>query len=239
MTKLPLAVQTTPRCRWHVAGGEVILDGLTTYRSQRFDRPIANNRYFFNGPFPGLHRFMANHSEEDPIGTLSYSNIQSWFGIEGEDGSYVARQGYERIPENWYRRSMTAPYTIPYFLGDVLNAARLHPKFLNVGGSLDRKTNNFAGVDITNLTGGVFNGADLLQGNNLGCFAFQTVTQVKTHLIVDDILNNMQSAVGSIVTQLGCPAEGYGRCSAQAVPRLPKGSSILDRCKLGRVLRPI
>ncbi|PPJ52290.1 hypothetical protein CBER1_09557 [Cercospora berteroae] len=196
-------------------GGEVTLNGLTTYRSQRFDRQVANNKYFFNGPFPGLlvqpaaftfiYRFMANHSEEDPIGTLSYSTIQSWFGIEGESGSYVARQGYERIPDNWYRRSLTAPYTIPYFLGDVLNAARLHPKFLNIGGNLDGKTNNFAGVNVEDLSGGVFNSDDLLKGNNLGCFAFQTVAQVKADLLLDDILNGVQTAVGSIVTQLGCP----------------------------------
>lgn len=35
-------------------GGEVTMDSLTSYRSQRFDRQIANNPRFFNAPFPGL-----------------------------------------------------------------------------------------------------------------------------------------------------------------------------------------
>lgn len=196
-------------------GGVVTLDSLTTHRSNRFDSSIANNPYFFNAPFPGLlvqsaaftfiYRFMANHSAEDPIGTLSYSTIKSWFAISGEDGNYSATQGHERIPDNWYRRSLTSTYTIPYFLGDTVVAAGLHAKFLNVGGNLDGQTNNFAGVNVSDLTGGVFNSADLLQGNNLGCFAYQTVAQVKTDFLLDDVLNQVQSAVGSVVTQLGCP----------------------------------
>lgn len=148
---------------------------------------------------------MANHSEEDPIGTLTYDVIQSWFGIQGENGAYTAPFGHERIPENWYRRSTTAPYTIPYFLGDVVNFAALHPKFLDIGGNLDGKTNNFAGVNLQNLTGGLFNSADLLKGNNLGCFAFQAAAQVKADAVLLDLLNQLQDAVGDIVTQLGCP----------------------------------
>jgi len=196
-------------------GGYVTLDSLAEYRSQRFDRQIANNPYLFNGPFPGLlvqpaaftfiYRFMANHSEENPIGELSYETIQSWFGIQGENGNYTAPFGYERIPENWYRRSIGAPYDIPYFMGDVVAFAALHPKFLDIGGNLDGKVNNFAGVQIENLTNGVFNSADLLKGNNLGCFAFQLAAQVKADLVLLDVLNQLTDVVGDIVTQLGCP----------------------------------
>lgn len=49
---------------------EVTLDDLTAFRSKRFDDQIANNPYFFNGPFTGvavqpaaytfIFRFMAN-----------------------------------------------------------------------------------------------------------------------------------------------------------------------------------
>ena len=35
-------------------GGVVTINSLTSYRSQRFDRQIANNPQFFNAPFPGL-----------------------------------------------------------------------------------------------------------------------------------------------------------------------------------------
>lgn len=92
-------------------GGQVTLDSLTSFRSHRFDTQIANNPNFFNGPFSGvlvqpaaytfIYRFMANHSSEDPAGRLSYDVIQSWFGIDGQSGSYTAKQGAERIPDNW------------------------------------------------------------------------------------------------------------------------------------------
>jgi hypothetical protein len=91
----------------------VTLQSLTQFRSKRFDTQIANNPDFFNGPFTGvlvqpaaytfIYRFMANHSEANPYGLLSYSTIQSWFGISGSSGSYTAKQGYERIPDNWVR----------------------------------------------------------------------------------------------------------------------------------------
>jgi hypothetical protein len=44
---------------------------------------------------------MANHSAEAPYGYLSYDTIKSWFGITGLQGSYVANQGQEHIPDNW------------------------------------------------------------------------------------------------------------------------------------------
>lgn len=199
---------------WSI-GGFVNLDSLTTYRSQRFDRQIANNPYFFNAPFPGLlvqpaaftfiYRFMANHSDINPVGLLSYEVLQSWFGIEGTNGNYSAPFGYERIPANWYRRSQTAPYTIPYFLGDVAAAAVLHPKFLDIGGNQGGKTNNFAGVELQNLTNGVFNTPQLLQGNNLGCFVFQVITQVKADFILGGVLTSLQDVVGGIIGKLSCP----------------------------------
>ena len=38
----------------HCPGGQVTLDCLTDFRSYRFDQQIANNPYFFNGPFSGV-----------------------------------------------------------------------------------------------------------------------------------------------------------------------------------------
>ena len=97
-------------------GGQVTLDSLTSFRSHRFDTQIANNPYFFNGPFSGvlvqpaaytfIYRFMANHSAENPAGLLSYDVIQSWFGVQGSKGNYNAVVGTERIPDNWVRSSV-------------------------------------------------------------------------------------------------------------------------------------
>lgn len=105
-------------------GGQVTLDSLTAFRSKRFDTQIANNPYFFNGPFTGvqvqpaaytfIYRFMANHSSEYPIGYLSYSTIASWFGMTKQsNGKYTANQGQERIPKNWVSRLYDSPPVTP------------------------------------------------------------------------------------------------------------------------------
>lgn len=197
----------------HSPGGQVTLDSLTAFRSDRFDTQIRNNPNFFNGPFTGvlvqpaaytfIYRFMANHSAEHPEGLLSYETIQSWFGVEGTNGNYNAVQGTERIPKNWYRRALEYPYEVDYFLVDVLNAAKLHPKFLNIGGNTG-KTNSFTGVDVANLTGGLFNSADLLKGNNFGCFVYQLSAQAKPDILLG-ALTKLTDAIGSIIGPLGCP----------------------------------
>lgn len=197
----------------HSPGGVVTLDSLTAFRSDRFDTQIAKNPYFFNGPFTGvlvqpaaytfIYRFMANHSAENPAGILTYETIQSWFGVEGTDGKYQAQQGTERIPLNWYRRALEYPYDTEYFAVDVVNAALLHPKFLNIGGNTGT-TNSFAGVDVANLTGGLYNTADLTKGNNLGCFLYQLSAQAKPDILLG-ALTKLTDAIGSIIGPLGCP----------------------------------
>lgn len=77
------------------------------------------------------------------------------------------------------------------------------PKFLSIGGNLG-KTNTFTGADITNLTGGVFNAADLLQGNNAACFAYQFAAQAKPDLALS-VFNVVNQALGSVLSVLGCP----------------------------------
>ncbi|KAL1795540.1 hypothetical protein ACET3X_005764 [Alternaria dauci] len=168
---------------------------------------------FFNGPFSGIlvqpaayafiFRFMANHTAENPTGVLPHDVIQSWFGIQGTNGNYNAVQGGERILENWYRRALEYPYDTPYFLADVVNAARLHPKFLDIGGNTGTP-NSFVGVDVADLSGGVFNSASLLEGNNLGCFVYQTSSQAKPDILIGP-LTALTSIVGRLVGQLGCP----------------------------------
>jgi len=194
-------------------GGEVTMDSLTAFRSYRIDQQISRNPYYFYGPFSGvlvqpaaytfIYRFMANHSAERPKGRLDYATIQSWFGIEGTNGNYKAVQGAERIPDNWYRRSLATPYEVTYFLGDVVAAAALHPKFLSVGGNTGT-TNSFTGVDLANLTGGLFNLQTLAQGNNLGCFVYQLAAQAKPDFLAGP-LTKLQDVVGGLVKPLGCP----------------------------------
>jgi hypothetical protein len=66
------------------------------------------------------------------------------------------------------------------------------------------KTNTFAGVDVTDLSGGVFNSADLLKGNNAACLAFQFAAQAKPDVALAT-LTKLTNEIGSISSKLGCP----------------------------------
>jgi hypothetical protein len=55
-----------------------------------------------------------------------------------------------------------------------LSRLKLNLVFYSIGGNLG-KINSFAGVDPADLTGGVFNLANLLEGNNLLCFVFEVL----------------------------------------------------------------
>jgi hypothetical protein len=146
---------------------------------------------------------MANHSAEHPTGYLDYEVAKAWFGISGDSGNYTATQGYERIPENWYKRAIEYPYSGLYFAADLVNAALLHPKFLSIGGNTG-KVNTFTPVDIANLTGGIFNVGTLLQGNNAACFVYQLATQAKPDILAP-VLTPLLDAVASISSKLSCP----------------------------------
>jgi hypothetical protein len=64
--------------------------------------------------------------------------------------------------------------------------------------------NSFTGVDIANLTGGVFNAATLTQGNNLGCYVYQLAAQAKPDILLG-ALDTLTGAIGKIIGALGCP----------------------------------
>ncbi|OWP06256.1 hypothetical protein B2J93_2494 [Marssonina coronariae] len=198
------------------------LSVLTRFRSKRFDQSTQNNPYFFNAPFAGvtvqpaaytfIYRFMANKSAEHPEGVLNQEVLKSFFSITGDSGNFQWTEGYERIPENWYKRAIGDDYAIPFFLTDLLATALEYPKFLSIGGNTG-KVNTFPGVDLADLTGGVFNAATLLQGNNLACFVLQAVVQ-----FLPDALNSVEGAVGSILRTLENDLAGV--LSPLACPKL-------------------
>ncbi|KAG4443443.1 hypothetical protein IFR05_001122 [Cadophora sp. M221] len=196
------------------------LSVLTPFRASRFQQSIERNPYFFNGPFSGIavqpaaytfiYRFMSNKSAEYPEGRLNQDVLKSFFSITGTSGDFQWTEGYERIPENWYKRAIGDEYTIPFFLTDLLAAALEYPQFLNIGGNTG-KVNTFTGVDFEDLTGGVFNGATLLEGNNLACFVLQGVVQFLPDSLlgavadIGGLLNQLNGVLGGALSNLACP----------------------------------
>ncbi|KAH7329914.1 Chloroperoxidase [Rhexocercosporidium sp. MPI-PUGE-AT-0058] len=196
------------------------LSVLTPFRATRFQQSIERNPQFFNAPFAGvvvqpaaytfIYRFMGNKSAEHPEGILNQEVLKSFFSITGESGNFKWTEGYERIPENWYKRAIGDEYTVPFFLADLLAAALEYPQFLNIGGNTG-KVNTFTGVNFEDLTGGVFNLATLLEGNNLACFALQGVVQFLPDSLlgavgtVGGLLDQLNGIVGGVLDPLACP----------------------------------
>ena len=201
-------------------GDSIDLDVLTNYRVTRFQESIDNNPYFFNAPFSGVvaspaawsfvYRFMANKSAEYPMGLLTGDVLKSFYSVTGDYPNFEYTPGYEKIPDNWYKRNPVDYYTIPYFSEDNLAMATAHPEFLSVGGNTG-KTNTFTAVDPGNLTGGVFTASNLLEGNNLICFGLEASLQEAPDILsglysdVNPALDALGTAVDQATNGLGCP----------------------------------
>lgn len=201
------------------------IDDLISFRTTRFTQSIENNANFFYGPFSGIEvsqaaftfisAFMSNHSEEYPNGFLSRDTLKSFMGITEADadglggGTLSYNPGTEKIPDNWYRRSSTNQYTIPEFELDAARIWLADPRTLGVGGNLG-STNTYAGLDISNLTGGVYNLENLAEGNNALCFGKQFL-ELTTGDALQGLTATLTSAVESLQSQYldsvvdGCP----------------------------------
>lgn len=59
---------------------------------------------------------MSNKSAQYPQGYLDKETFKSFFAVSGEPGSFTYKQGYERIPDNWYKRAVGDEYTIPEYV---------------------------------------------------------------------------------------------------------------------------
>lgn len=194
---------------------------LAPFHAKRYDDSLYNNPYFFYSPFAGVlvspaaysfpPRMMANHSEEYPDGYLSRSTFASFFGVTGDNrNNFVVKQGWERIPENWYKRPIDDEFSIPDFLVDVLEHASYDPRLLSFGGNTNG-VDSFTGVDIGDLTGGLFNFANLLDPNSLGCLIFQITLAAapdvlgSTYTDVRKALTPLSDKVMQLISNAECP----------------------------------
>ncbi|KAF4542401.1 Chloroperoxidase [Lasiodiplodia theobromae] len=216
---------------------------LTDFREERFQQSISSNPYFFNAPFSGvvvqpaaytfIYRFMANKSAENPEGVLTKEVLKSFFGFTGPDDDMVHNPGWERIPENWYKRALGDEYTIPFYALDLNAAALQHPQFLDIGGNTGTP-NSFTPIDLQNLTGGLYNAQTLLDGNNLACFGFQAAVQFAPDLLkglVKDLagaLGQLGDALTSAISGLGCPQLGGEAWDEGSLAQFPGWTKLKD-----------
>ncbi|CAN9323128.1 unnamed protein product [Alternaria alternata] len=190
------------------------------FRGKRYKDSVATNGHYWAGPVTHFaintatylftYHFFSNHSAEYPEGYLDAETLKSFEGVTGQPGSFKWAPGRERIPENWYRRAIGDDYGIAAFTLDAVGALQALPYMAVIGGNTG-KPNTFTGVNIADLTGGVFNAETLLEGNNLMCFTFQAVNSAAPD-ILKGLLGNVLAAVqkltdalNPILADLGCP----------------------------------
>lgn len=53
-----------------------------------------------------IYRFMSNKSATYPEGYLNGEVLKSFFSVTGTPGNFTYTPGYERIPDNWYKRAI-------------------------------------------------------------------------------------------------------------------------------------
>ncbi|KAJ6476002.1 putative oxidase [Mycena vitilis] len=179
---------------------------IQQHRVNRFHQSVAQNPYFFYGPVQMLisclaHNFvpalMSNHSAEHPNGYLDGEVLKSIFSITtSANGTLSYTPGHERLPNNWYRRPFLDEYTAVHVIPDFLAMWTRFPETLLIGGNING-VNTYAPMDIYNLTGGVYNAAMLLEGDNAACFLYQTL-----QILVPDALTGLAGIVETIVTPL-------------------------------------
>lgn len=219
-------------------------DNLFEFRKCRWDDSEQNNPYFFSAPFAGVlvspagysfpPRMMSNKSAEFPTGTLSRESLMSFFSITGEPGDFKYTIGQERIPDNFYKLAADDEYTILGFLLDVIDFGLKYPNLLSIGGNTGTP-NSFSGVEVSELTKGVFDSATLLEGNNLECFLFQvsviTVPDVAGGSI-SQYYGGDDSALSDLVQQmlgdLACPM--LNEIDNSAFSKFPGYTTCQDGC---------
>lgn len=180
---------------------------LAAFHYSRFRDSVEKNPNFFFSPFAGVlvtpaafsfpPRMMANFSEEYPDGYLSRDTFASFFGVTGDSAdNFVVRQGWERIPDNWYKRPLDSEYSIPDFLVDVLEHASKYPELLSFGGNRGQ-VNTYAAVDPSDFTYGLIQTSDLLTQGGLECFVFQSIMAASP-----DLLGSLYTDVGKATVTL-------------------------------------
>ncbi|KAF7597427.1 hypothetical protein BBP40_003674 [Aspergillus hancockii] len=189
--------------------GTFSMDLMAERAKIRMDQTKQTNPEFYYGPVTGLiarnagylfpARLFRNHSQENPEGVLTKEIVRNFFSIYGEEGSFTYREGWERIPENWYKTPVD--YGLVQLNLDTLDWLQMYPEL-----------GSFTGIDLSDATGGVFNLTTLLEGNNLLCFVFEVLKFLSPNALaglyktLSVPLHMVGDAISTPLLNFACPA---------------------------------
>lgn len=194
---------------------------LHPFRGHRFNTSISTNGYYWAGPFTHFavntatylftYNFFRNHSSEHPDGYLDLETLMSFEGVtRNTKGDFEWKAGRERIPDNWYRRAIGDDFGLIAFTRFAVDAL-VHLPYMAVVGGNTGEPNSFTGVNIADITGGVFNAETLLEGNNVMCLAFRVVSTATPDLLkglVGNVLlavKKLTEVLDPVLEELSCP----------------------------------
>lgn len=152
---------------------------------------------------------MANHTAEYPAGILDQETLKSFNAISGESGSFVWTPGYERIPDNWYRRAQTDAYTVFGLIADANTFATLESRVSGQGCNNGTVNSYTAIKPSTNSSD--YNPLSLTSDL---CYAFA----IMETLAANAAGNIIELLVLPIQNALGCNTTATGQSVAEGCP---------------------
>lgn len=205
---------------------------MLQHKANRWNESVSTNPYFFNSAFGGLvvttaaERFVAEFAANNTADENGYNriyldepNLLAFFSVKrNKDNSLTYTPGHERLLPSWKRRPLASTFGLDDIVLTLLNAASTNPHLLSVGGNAG-KVNTFTGVDVGDLTGGVFHAAELLNDPQaLSCYLFQVGIEelVPTQLNVvykvtaealDFVGKNLKAPFAKLATAGGNPCQ--------------------------------
>ncbi|EQL03987.1 oxidase [Ophiocordyceps sinensis CO18] len=199
--------------------GDYNLRVMSKRGAKTFEDSKRDNPFFWRGPVSGLiisngvlalpPALLSNHSRGlDPRGHLTKEVIKSFYGVYGDEPNFEYKEGWERIPNNWYRRPFD--YTLVQWLLDGQKVALMSPELFSLGGNTG-KVNSFAGLDLSDIFGGAYHSLRLADGNTaicLGLEVLKTLTPTPLSSLYANFvipIKMIKEAISPVFKGLDCP----------------------------------
>lgn len=151
----------------------------------------------------------SNFTEDHPKGKLTKEILMPFFAVSRnpDTGDLTHKKGWERIPDNWYRRppgGLLGDYGLVKFAEDLVYMALKVPQIVKVGGNTG-KVNSFVGVDLSDLTGGIYKAVDLLNPAKLLCFVFRLLLVAVPDILRGGLLGGILKTALNLLTMILVP----------------------------------
>ncbi|SJX64389.1 uncharacterized protein SRS1_15029 [Sporisorium reilianum f. sp. reilianum] len=222
---------------------------MLQHKSNRWHQSVATNPLFFNSAFGGLvvttaaERFVAEFAANNTADENGYNrlyldekNLLAFFSVERTAQGLKYTPGHEKLLPSWHRRPLGATFGLDDIVLTLLHAASIDPSLLSVGGNAG-KVNTFTGVDVGNLTGGLYNVETLVKDPQaLACYLYQigieqlVPTQINvlykvTGQALDFVGKFLAAPWQKLATAGGNPCDSFNSNIAQQYSKYP-GSKI-------------